>query len=63
MVSDSYGYKKIEIESKRISSTTSQLHTGFYGVSDHYFTEKLFRQTKKHVYIVFQNTNGDLRLR
>ena len=61
MVSDSYGYKKIEIESKRISSTTSQLHTGFYGVSDHYFN--FFRQTKKHVYIVFQNTNGDLRLR
>ena len=30
MVLDSYGYQKIEIESKRISSTTSQFHTGLF---------------------------------
>ena len=47
MVSDSYGYKKIEIESKRISSTTSQLHTGFYGVSTHCFTGKTFQANEK----------------
>ena len=40
MVLDSYGYQKIEIESERISPTTSQFYTGIYGVST--FILKLF---------------------
>ena len=51
MVSDSYGYKKIEIESKRISPSTSQFYTGLNSwYSKHYFYN--FLGKRKNMYIL-----------